>query len=138
MAVGSSRSEVCSVGVCRAWDGGKPSIEQDKVLSYGAEDTNLVWSVVVDDLSSTSLVSSIEGKGLFGHESSHILLFLQAVCSSFIWMICAEDLHVDTTNAVVWVIWSNVIGTRASTDIILLCRIRSVPRFVNLELKTEG
>jgi hypothetical protein len=135
MAVGSSRSEVCSVGVCRAWDGGKPSVEQDKVLSYGAEDTDLVWSVVVNDLSSTSLVGSIEREGLFGHESSHILLFLQAVCSSFIRMICAEDLHVDATDAVVWVIGSNVIGTRASTDIIFLCRIRSVPRFVSLEFE---
>jgi hypothetical protein len=36
---------------------------------------------------------------------------------------------------VIWVIGSNVIGTRASTDIILLCRIRSVPRFVSLEIE---
>jgi hypothetical protein len=134
VAMGSSRSEVCSVGVCRAWDGSKPSVEQDKVLSHGAEDTDLVWSVVVDDLSSTSLVGSVVGEGLFGHESSHVLLFVQAVCSSFIWMICAEDLHVDTTDAVVWVIGSNVIGTRASTNIILLFRVRSVPKFVSLEI----
>ena len=39
-----------------------------------------------------------------------------------------RTLHVNTADAVVWVIGSNIVGTRASADIIVLGRVRSVPR----------
>ncbi len=62
-------------------------------------------------------------------------------------MPCAEDyevlvraslklrertLHVDTTDAVVWVIWSNIVRAGSSTDIVLLSGVRRVPNLVSL------
>jgi hypothetical protein len=41
-------------------------------------------------------------------------------------------LHVDTTDAMVWIVGSDIVGTRSSTDIILLSRISCVPKVYKL------
>jgi hypothetical protein len=39
-----------------------------------------------------------------------------------------RTLHVDTADAVVWIISSNIVRTRTSADIIVLSEVRSIPR----------
>jgi hypothetical protein len=67
----------------------------------------------------------------------------------FIGVPCAEDwillglswrgkgfltLHIDTADAVVWIIGSDIVGTRSSADIILLGRISCIPRVCQPDL----
>jgi hypothetical protein len=91
MAVGRSRREVRTVRVGGTGDGGKPAVEEDKVLGHGVEDPDLVWGVVVDHLGRSGSVEGIEGDGLLGDETAHSLVFDLLVDEFFIWVPGAED-----------------------------------------------
>jgi hypothetical protein len=63
-----TRGEISTVGIGRAWDSSKPVVEKDKVLRHLIEDTDLIRSVVIDGLSCTGLVESLESDRLFRYK----------------------------------------------------------------------
>ncbi len=87
----STRGDIGTIGIGRTWDGSKPSVEKNKILSHLTKDTDLVWRIVIDDLGSTRLVESIVSVGLFGHESTHVLSLCAGISLCFIRVVGTEN-----------------------------------------------
>lgn len=170
VASGGAGGDIGTVGVGWAGNGGEPAVEEGEVAGDGIEDADLVWSVVVDDLSSTGQVDRVISDGLLCDESTEVLLKLARLDEGLIWVEGAEHyspanvsgffcktypwrfflrvsftllfsafldffseknnkltLHVNTADAVVWVIRRNIISSGTCADLVGLLGIRSVP-----------
>ena len=107
VTVRGTGGEIRPVGVCGTGDGSEPPVEQHKVLSHGVENGDMIGGVVVDHLGRTRLISRGIRAHLFRDKPSHVrgvMFHLGAVS--------AVDLHVPTSNAVIWVIGSHILRDR--------------------------
>ncbi len=110
VAVRSAGGEISTVGVGWAWDGGEPAVKENIVFGHSGEDPDLILGVVVDRLGSTRDIGRLVNRSLFGYEPLHGLWQLACSDCGFIWVESAEELIVDTADAMVWVIRRNVLG----------------------------
>ena len=91
VAMRCSRGDVRTVRVCRAGYGCEPAVKHHEVLGHCVEDSDLVWSVVIDSFSSTGLVQGLVGEGLFRHETAHALDLNVCIGQILSGMPCAEN-----------------------------------------------
>ena len=115
----SVRSTGCKVGAVRirgSWNSSEPAIKEDKVLSHISEDADVVLGVEVEGLSGLGNVRDLECTLLLRHETLHGFCLLACLDSSFVRMVGREELVIDATNAMVGIIWGNVLSSVLGAD----------------------
>lgn len=102
MAGRGASSDVCAVGIGGAGHGAEPLVEKDKVFCEGLHDRDVVFVVVLDRFCCAGEIRGFEGELLLEEEALHGLHGGGGGVKG------AEELHVYTTDAVVWVVGGNV------------------------------
>jgi len=116
VAVRRARGEVRAVRVRRARDGTEPAVEENEVLGHGVEHRDVVRGQVVDRLSRAGNVVGVVGEHLLGHEALHRGLLLARLDRGLVRVPGAEQLHVHAADAVVWIVWRDVLCDRPGTN----------------------